>query len=195
MDHARDVPSARLALLDQSYSVILLDLGLPGDSGLSLLHKLRTGYDATPVIILTARANMSERIAGLDAGADDYVVKPFEFSELWARIRAVTRRSQGLAVPVLTSREVTLDPARQAVTRNGEPATLSAYEYRTLLAFMERPGHVLSRAHLQGLIYGADNDVESNTIAVFIHQLRRKLGDDIIETVHGLGYRLRQEAP
>ena len=169
LDHAGDAESARLALLDNVYSVILLDLGLPGESGLSLLRGLRAAYNATPVIILTARAQMSERIAGLDAGADDYLVKPFEFSELWARMRAVTRRS------------------------DGQPVTLSAYEYRTLLVFMERPGHIIARSHLQTLIYGADGDVESNTIAVFIHQLRRKLGEDIIETVHGQGYRLGKD--
>jgi len=190
LEHAGDADGARLLLLDHAYSVILLDLGLPGESGLSLLRSLRAAYNATPVIILTARAQMSERIAGLDAGADDYLVKPFEFSELWARMRAVTRRSEGKTVPTLTCRNVVLDVARQAVTYDGQPVTLSAYEYRTLLAFMERPGHIIARPHLQALIYGFDADVESNTIAVFIHQLRRKLGEDIIETVHGQGYRL-----
>jgi len=190
LDHAGDADSARLLLLDNAYSVILLDLGLPGESGLSLLRSLRAAYNATPVIILTARAQMSERIAGLDAGADDYLVKPFEFSELWARMRAVTRRSEGKTVPVLRCRAVVLDVARQSVTCDGQPVTLSAYEYRTLLAFMERPGHIVARAHLESLIYGLDADVESNTIAVFVYQLRRKLGEDIIETVHGQGYRL-----
>ncbi len=193
LDHAGDAESARLALLDNVYSVILLDLGLPGESGLSLLRGLRAAYNATPVIILTARAQMSERIAGLDAGADDYLVKPFEFSELWARMRAVTRRSEGKTVPTLTCRNVVLDVARQAVTCDGQPVPLSAYEYRTLLVFMERPSHIIARSHLQTLIYGADGDVESNTIAVFIHQLRRKLGEDIIETVHGQGYRLGKD--
>ena len=194
LHHAGDADGARLLLLDNAYSVILLDLGLPGESGLALLRSLRAAYNATPVIILTARAQMSERIAGLDAGADDYLVKPFEFSELWARMRAVTRRSEGKTVPLLSCRNVVLDVARQAVTCDGRPVTLSAYEYRTLLAFMERPGHIIARSHLQTLIYGADGDVESNTIAVFIHQLRRKLGEDIIETVHGQGYRLGKSA-
>lgn len=193
-DHANDADAARLALLDHVYSVILLDLGLPGESGLSLLRSLRTAYNATPVIILTARSQMSERIAGLDAGADDYLVKPFEFDELWARVRAVMRRSEGKTVPVLFCGDVVLDVARQAVMQDGQAVTLSAYEYRTLLAFMERPGHIVTRTHLEALIYGREADVESNTIAVFVHQLRRKLGDDIIETVHGQGYRLGKEA-
>jgi two-component system OmpR family response regulator len=195
LDHAVDADSARLALLDNVYSVILLDLGLPGESGLSLLRSLRAAYNATPVIILTARAQMSERIAGLDAGADDYLVKPFEFNELWARMRAVTRRSEGKTVPVLACRDVVLDVARQAVTQRGQPISLSAYEFRTLLVFMERPGRIITRSHLQALIYGADTEVESNTVAVFIHQLRRKLGEDIVETVHGHGYRLGADGP
>ena len=193
--HTSSAELARLALLDNAYSVILLDLGLPGESGLTLLRSLRSAYNATPVIIITARAQMSERIAGLDAGADDYLVKPFEFSELWARMRAVTRRSEGKTVPTLTCRDVVLDVARQAVTRGGQAVALSAYECRTLLAFMERPGHVITRSHLQALIYGIDADVGSNTVAVFIHQLRRKLGEEIIETIHGQGYRLGSESP
>ncbi len=193
VDHAADAEAARLALIDHVYSVILLDLGLPGESGLSLLASLRGGYDATPVIILTARAQMSERIAGLDAGADDYLLKPFEFDELWARMRAVTRRSEGKTVPLLTCGDVQLDVARQAVTRGGQPVTLSAYEYRTLLAFMERPGRIVTRNHLEALIYGRESEIESNTVAVFVHQLRRKLGEDIIGTVHGQGYLLRTE--
>lgn len=191
--HAPDAQAAWLALLDNRYAVVLLDLGLPGESGLALLRRLRAAYDATPVIILTARSRMSERIAGLDAGADDYLVKPFEFDELWARIRAVTRRSEGKTVPQLTCRDLVLDVTRQEVARNGQPVVLSAYEYRTLLAFMQRPGHVITRSRLEALIYGGGADLESNTVAVFIHQLRRKLGEDIIETVHGQGYRLARD--
>jgi two-component system OmpR family response regulator len=192
--HAPDAETAWLALLDATYAVILLDLGLPGESGLALLRRLRAACNATPVIILTARSRMSERIAGLDAGADDYLVKPFEFDELWARIRAVTRRTEGKTVPLLTCGDLVLDTARQEVARDGKPVVLSAYEYRTLLAFMQRPGHVVTRSRLEALIYGGAAEVESNTIAVFVHQLRRKLGDDIIETVHGQGYRLARES-
>ncbi|TWI45375.1 two component transcriptional regulator, winged helix family [Pseudoduganella flava] len=194
IDHARDAPAARVALVDHAYSAILLDLGLPGESGLVLLQGLRAAYDATPVIVLTARGQMSERIAGLDAGADDYLVKPFDFDELWARLRAVTRRSEGKAVPVLTCGDVRLDLATQRVTRAGTPVTLSAFEYRTLLVFMERANRIVTRAQLETLIYGDGSDIGSNTVAVFIHQLRRKLGERIIETVHGQGYVLRKES-
>ena len=194
IDHAADAPSARVALVDHCYSAILLDLGLPGESGLALLRGLRASYDPTPVIVVTARAQMSERIAGLDAGADDYLVKPFDFDELWARLRAVTRRSEGKAVPALACGDVRIDLAAQAVTRAGVPVTLSAFEYRTLLLFMERPNRIFSRAQLEALIYGGEGDIGSNTIAVFIYQLRRKLGERLIETVHGQGYVLRKES-
>jgi len=188
IDHAADVAAARLALLDRLYSVVLLDLGLPRESGLGLLASMRARYDVTPVLILTARGQMSERIAGLDAGADDYLVKPFEFDELWARVRAVIRRSQGRVVPLLTCRDIELDVTKRAVTRGGERVALSAYEYRTLLALLERPGHVITRGHLEEVVYDGAGDIGSNTIAVFIHQLRRKLGEDVIVTVHGQGY-------
>lgn len=186
--HASSAEQARLALVDAVYSVVLLDLGLPGESGIAMLRHMRASYNATPVVIATARGQMTERIAGLDAGADDYLVKPFEFDELWARLRAVVRRSEGKTVPLLRCRDIELDAARQTVSRAGQNVTLSAYEYRTLLALMERLGHVVSRSHLEALVYGNAGDIESNTIAVFIHQLRRKLGDDLIRTAHGQGY-------
>jgi two-component system OmpR family response regulator len=195
IDHAGDAASARLALLDRLYSVVLLDLGLPGESGLSLLRSMRARYEVTPVLILTARDQMSERIAGLDAGADDYLVKPFEFGELWARVRAVIRRSQGRMVPLLTCRDIELDLTRRSVTRAGVRVALSAYEYRTLQALMERPGHVVTRAHLEEMVYADASAIESNTIAVFIHQLRRKLGEDVIVTVHGQGYTIGEAHP
>jgi len=186
--HVNDARSARAALVDHAYTAVLLDIGLPGDSGLSVLRGMRKQYDSTPVLILTARGQLTERIAGLDAGADDYLVKPFPFDELWARLRAVIRRSQGRVVPVFTYGDVQIDRSRRVVTRSGIDVTLSAQEYRTLLALVERPGHVVTRDHLHDIVYGTASNVESNTIAVFIHQLRRKLGDDLIRTVHGLGY-------
>ena len=188
IDHASDAAAARLRLLDGAYSVLLLDLGLPRESGLSLLKTMRARYDVTPVLILTARGQLSERIAGLDAGADDYLLKPFQFDELWARVRAVIRRSQGRVVPLLTCGEVQLDLAKRIVTRAGVRVALSAHEYRTLLALLERPGHIVTRDYLHEMVYGGASAIESNTIAVFIHQLRRKLGDNIITTVHGQGY-------
>lgn len=187
VDHVGDAAGARAALVDHNYGAVLLDIGLPRDSGLTVLKTLRTRYDTTPVVILTARGQLSERIRGLDAGADDYLVKPFQFDELWARLRAVMRRAQGRVVPILTHGDLLVDTGRRTVTRAGQRIALSAYEYRTLLALIARPGHVISRDHLQAVVYG-DDDVESNTIAVFIHQLRRKLGDGVITTVHGLGY-------
>jgi len=188
VDHVSDASSARAALIDHAYTAVLLDIGLPGESGLSVLRSIRSRYDSTPVLILTARGQLSERIAGLDAGADDYLVKPFQFDELWARLRAVIRRSQGRVVPMFTYGDVQIDRSRRVVTKSGVDVTLSAQEYRTLLALVERPGHVVTRDHLHDIVYGTASNVESNTIAVFIHQLRRKLGDDLIRTVHGLGY-------
>lgn len=188
IDHVGDAAAAKLALVEHSYAAVLLDLGLPGDSGLAVLKRMRERYDATPVLILTARGQLSERIRGLDAGADDYLVKPFPFDELLARLRAVMRRSQGRVVPAMTHGDVVLDPAKRLVTRAGVRVSLSSHEYRTLLALLERPGHVVTREHLENVIYGNASSIESNTIAVFIHQLRRKLGDDIVTTVHGQGY-------
>ncbi|MGQ5289283.1 response regulator transcription factor [Pectobacterium actinidiae] len=192
IDHVFDAKAARVALVDHAYAAVLLDIGLPGDSGLSVLRTMRGRYDPTPVLILTARGKLSDRIAGLDAGADDYLVKPFQFDELWARVRSVIRRSQGRVVPVFTCGDVCIDRSRRVVTKAGSEIILSANEYRTLLGLIERPGHVITRDHLHNIVYGTTSNVESNTIAVFIHQLRRKLGDDLIRTVHGLGYVIGQ---
>lgn len=188
VSHVGNAKSAQAALVDHAYAAVLLDIGLPGDSGLSVLRAMRARCDSTPVLILTARGRLSERIAGLDAGADDYLIKPFQFDELWARLRSVIRRSQGRVVPVFTYGDVQIDHSRRVVKKAGADVTLSAQEYRTLLALVERPGHVVTRDQLHDIVYGMTSNVESNTIAVFIHQLRRKLGDDMIRTVHGLGY-------
>ena len=195
VDHVGDAHSARLALVDHVYEAVLLDLGLPGESGLTVLRALRGRYDVTPVLILTARGQLSERIQGLDAGADDYLVKPFQVDELWARVRAVMRRSQGKVVPVHTYGDISLDRSKRAVTRAGVRVALSAHEYRTLLALLERPGHVVTRDHLEDVVYGNTTAIESNTIAVFVHQLRRKLGEHLITTVHGQGYMIGGARP
>lgn len=190
VDWVRDVAEARLALVEHGYGAVLLDLGLPGGSGLTVLKHLRSRNDATPVLIITARDRLSERIQGLDAGADDYIVKPFQLDELQARLRAVVRRSRNSVVSVLRCRDVQLDPARRVVTRAGAEVVLSASEYRTLLALMERAGQTVSREQLEAAVYGGSGTIESNTVAVYVHQLRRKLGDDLVATVHGLGYRI-----
>ncbi|WP_313275027.1 response regulator transcription factor [Stenotrophomonas sp.] len=188
VDHVGDANAAKIALVDHAYAAVLLDIGLPRESGLVVLRNMRARYDATPVLILTARGQLSERIAGLDAGADDYLIKPFQFDELWARLRSVIRRSQGRVVPVFIYGDVQIDRSRRVVTKAGVEVILSAQEYRTLLALVERPGHVMTRDHLHDVVYGTTSSVESNTIAVFVHQLRRKLGEELIRTVHGLGY-------
>lgn len=195
VDHASDAKAAALALVNHSYTAVLLDLGLPGGSGLSLLSKLRSGYDATPVLIISARDALSERIQGLDAGADDYIVKPFSIDELCARLRAVERRAQGRVSPKLVYRNVSLDPWQRQVTLGDSPVALSIHEYRTLLALMERSGRVVTRDQMEQAVYGGDGTIESNTIAVYVHQLRRKLGEDLIATVHGVGYRLGGAQP
>jgi two-component system OmpR family response regulator len=161
---------------------------------LSVLQDLRARYDSTPVLIVTARSQLSDRIRGLDAGADDYVVKPFQLDELWARVRAVVRRSQGRVSPLLTCGEVSLDPAKRLVTRAGQRVALSVHEYRTLMVLMERRGRVVARDHLEDVVYGGTSAIESNTIAVYVHQLRRKLGDELITTVHGQGYMIGETA-
>lgn len=187
---AEDAGSAKTALIDHAFAAVLLDLGLPRGSGLDVLAALRQRYDTTPVLIVTARDQLSDRVRGLDAGADDYIVKPFQTDELCARLRAVVRRSLGRVAPILRHRDVILDPAARTVSRNGASVKLGVHEFRTLLALMERQGRVVPRDMLESLIYGGDGTIESNTIAVYIHQLRRKLGEDFITTVHGFGYRI-----
>jgi two-component system OmpR family response regulator len=194
VDVAYDAPSAQVALIDHAYAVLLLDIGLPQGSGLDVLHATRARYDATPALIITARDQLCDRIGGLDAGADDYIVKPFQIDELLARMRAVLRRTRGQVAPVLTYQDISVDPARRVVTRGGEPVRLSMHEFRTLVVLMERQGQAIRRGQLEDLIYGGSPIIESNTISVYIHQLRRKLGENVISTVHGYGYRLGEES-
>lgn len=188
VDWVRDGEAARQSLATESFDLVLLDLGLPGLDGLAVLRGLRTRHDRTPVIVLTARDALADRVAGLDSGADDYVVKPVEVEELSARMRAVLRRHTGHAEPVLSCGDVTLDPATKQVMCKGEPVLLSAREYALLEALMLRPGAILSRAQLEDRLYGWGDAVESNAISVYIHQLRRKLGADFIRNIRGVGY-------
>jgi len=192
VDWVYDAAAANAALVAERFDLVLLDLGLPdagkhGD-GLGVLRALRARQDATPVIVLTARDGVGDRVAGLDAGADDYLVKPFELDELNARIRAVLRRHAGRAEPLLVHGAVALDPAQRRVTLNGAPVPLSGREFAVLEALLAHPGAVLSRAQLEDRLYGWGEEIESNAVSVYIHQLRRKLGQDFIRNVRGVGY-------
>ena len=191
-DWVRDGQTAETVLASERFDAVLLDLGLPKRSGLDVLRSLRARGDATPVIVLTARDALSDKVAGLDAGADDYLIKPFELEELMARLRAVGRRAAGRASPVLAVADLRLDPATREVSRGGRPILLSAREFAVLQALMERPGAILSRAQLEDRLYGWGEELESNAISVYMHQLRRKLGDDLLHTVRGVGYVLKE---
>jgi len=188
VDWVRDGRAADDTLSTERFDLVLLDLGLPQRDGMDVLRAMRARGDRTPVIVLTARDALASRVLGLDAGADDYVVKPFELDELLARMRAVVRRQTGRAEPVIEVGGVTLDPATREVTHDGVPLALSAREYAVLEALMMRPGAILSRAQLEDRLYGWGEDLESNAISVYVHQLRRKLGDGFIHTVRGVGY-------
>ncbi|MDC7806762.1 response regulator transcription factor [Luteimonas sp BLCC-B24] len=192
--HCRDVATARAALVDHGFSAVLLDLGLPQGSGLDVLETMRGRYDATPVVIITARDQLSDRVRGLDAGADDYIVKPFQRDEMLARLRAVLRRSRGGVTPLLRWRDVEIDPGAGSVTRGGTRVSLSGSAFRILVALFEARGRVLSRDQLQDRLYGDESEIGSNTVAVYVHQLRRKLGDGIVLTEHGFGYRAGDDA-
>jgi DNA-binding response OmpR family regulator len=188
VDWIRDGRGADEALHTSKFDLVLLDLGLPGRDGLDVLRSLRGRNDATPVIILTARDEIRDRIAGLDAGADDYLVKPFDLDELAARMRSVLRRAAGRGDPCIEHRGIRLNPITHSVERDGVPVQLSAHEYAVLEALLQRPGAVLSRAQLEDRLYGYDAQVESNAVEVYIHGLRRKLGSEAIRTLRGVGY-------
>lgn len=195
VDWVRDGHRALTALSCQYYDLLLLDLGLPGKDGLEVLSALRTRQDEIPVIVLTARDALSDRILGLDSGADDYLVKPFDMSELLARMRAVTRRKGGSATPVLGNGIVSLDPAtRLAQVGQEPPVLLPNREFALLQALLVRPGVILSRSELEDRIYGWGEEVESNAVEFLIHSLRKKLGSQVIKNVRGAGWLVsRQE--
>ena len=188
VDWVRDAAAAQSTLASERFDLVLLDLGLPQGSGLDVLRGARARGDITPVIVLTARDGPGDRVAGLDAGADDYLVKPFDLDELGARIRALLRRHAGRAQPVLAHGGVTLDPATRQVMRDGQPVLLSAREYAVLGLLMQRPGAVLSRAQIEDRLYGWGEEIESNAVSVYVHQLRRKLGAEFIRSMRGVGY-------
>jgi len=188
VDWVRDGKAAATALASEQFDMVLLDIGLPGRDGLDVLREVREHRNQTPVIILSARDALRDRVAGLDAGADDYVVKPFEMDELDARMRAVTRRRSGRSEPVIEVGAVRFDPTTREVTRDGVPVSLSAREYALLEALLVRPGAILSRNQLEDRLYGWGDAIESNAVSVYIHQLRHKLGADFIQNVRGVGY-------
>jgi two-component system response regulator QseB len=186
---------AAAALRAASFDLVVLDLGLPGKDGLEVLRDLRAKGDKTPVLILSARDTPSQRVLGLDAGADDYLVKPFDLDELFARVRALQRRSRGAAVNVIEHGSVRLDTASRSVTYEGQAVTLQRREYMLLERLLRSTGQVLSRSQLEESLYGWDGGAESNSLDVHIHHLRRKLYPGIIRTVRGVGYVVDQAQP
>jgi two-component system response regulator QseB len=188
VDGVSDGRSASEALSAGRFDLVLLDLGLPERDGLEVLRDLRRRGDATPVIIVTARDDVQNRIQGLDAGADDYIIKPFDLDEVAARMRSVLRRAAGRGDPCIRHRGITLDPVSRAVERDGERVMLSPHEFAVLEALLQRPGSVLSRTQLEDRLYGWSGSIESNAIEVYVHGLRRKLGSDAIRTLRGVGY-------
>ncbi|UDF34293.1 UNVERIFIED_ORG: response regulator [Shinella sp. XGS7] len=188
VDWVRDGELADTALQTQNYDLLLLDLGLPKRDGLSVLRTLRGRKQRLPVLIATARDALAQRIEGLDAGADDYVIKPFELDELLARIRAQLRRAQGVAEPVYEHMGVSLNPATHEAAVNGQPVVLTAREWAVLEPLLARPGLVLSRQQLEEKLYSWKDEISSNAVEVYIHGLRKKLGAGLIQNVRGLGY-------
>ena len=195
VDWVEDGVAGQEALAQGDYTVVLLDLGLPRRSGLEVLRAVRDRRDLTPIVVLTARDGVEDRVAGLDAGADDYVLKPFDLQELVARLRAVVRRRDGHAQSLIGSGELQLDLSRREARYRGEQWTLSAREFALLHALLERPGAVLSREQLEQRIYGWDEEVKSNAVEVIIHGLRKRLGTDVIRNVRGLGWHVPPQAP
>jgi len=194
VDWVKDGALAQSALGDGDYACVLLDLGLPKKDGIEVLRTARSKGDHTPILVLTARDGIDDRITGLDIGADDYLVKPYEFRELLARMRAVIRRRDGAAHSLIGAPELQLDITTREVIVHGERSQLSAREFALLHALLERPGAILSREQLENRIYGWGEEVTSNAVDVLIHGMRRKLGQETIRNVRGLGWRIAPPA-
>lgn len=188
VDWFRDARSAEAALKSEHYDLMVLDLGLPDKSGLEVLKQLRAGDSDLPVLILTARDAVSDRVAGLDGGADDYMIKPFDLDELSARLRALLRRRGGRAHSEIRHGEIVLDPVAHSVSFAGKTVDISPREYAVLHMLLESEGKVLSRSRLEDGLYSWDGEVESNAIEVYIHHLRKKFGSSLIRTIRGVGY-------
>jgi DNA-binding response OmpR family regulator len=194
VDWVKDGEMADTALDSQTYDLVLLDLGLPRRDGLAVLRRLRARKDRTPVLIATARDAVAQRVEGLDMGADDYIVKPYELDELLARIRALIRRAAGRAEPVYEHLGISIDPVTREVTLDGQSVVLSAREWSILELLLARPGMVLSRKQLEEKLYSWKDDLSSNAVEVYIHGLRKKLGPRIIQNVRGVGYMIPKGA-
>lgn len=194
VDWVKDGAGALHALLSEAFDVAILDLGLPKMDGLTVLRRLRESGSALPVLILTARDGTEDRIAGLDAGADDYLIKPFDLAELKARLRALLRRSAGRARVMIEHAGIRLDPTTQQVTYNNDPVALTPKEYQLLYELLSPPGRVMTRERLIQLLYGWNEEAESNTLEVHIHHLRKKFSSELIRTIRGVGY-LVEERP
>jgi DNA-binding response OmpR family regulator len=188
VDWIRDGASAKEAMLGNAYSIVLLDLGLPGSDGIDVLAAARGRGCTTPVLIVTARDDIDTRIRGLDIGADDYLLKPFNTSELLARIRAVVRRHAGAAVSVLGDETLSLNLDKRELSFRGHRDVLSAREFALMAALLERPGTILSRSQLEDRLYGWGEEVESNAVAVLIHGVRKKFGHEVIRNIRGFGW-------
>lgn len=195
VDWAKDGREAELAVTAQAYDAVVLDLGLPRLPGLDVLRRARASKNQVPILILTARDTVGDRIAGLDAGADDYLVKPFDLGELQARLRALVRRANSQLESVMTHGALRLDSVGHSVTFEGQPVELSAREFAILQELLLNAGRVLSKARLEEKLYGWGEEIESNTIEVFVHHLRRKLSPQLIRTVRGVGYMIAKAAP
>ncbi len=192
VDWLKDGVAARSAVKVEQFELIILDLGLPKLSGLGFLQAIRNENNTTPVIILTARESIQDRIRGLDSGADDYIVKPFDLNELGARVRALTRRSQGRAETHIQYRNIILDPAAHTVYVDDQIVNVPRREFSLLQKLLENCGHVLSREQLMQSIYGWDEDVDSNALEVHVHNLRKKLNANFIRTIRGIGYMIEK---
>jgi len=188
VDWVKEGQSADHALQTEDFDFVVLDLGLPKLSGIEVLTRARSRQQTMPILILTARDATSDKVIGLDCGADDYLVKPIDLDELSARVRALTRRSAGRATPLLTCGEVVLDPAGRSVMLGNQPVELSGREFSLLQVLLENAGRVLTRTQLEQSLYGWQDEPESNALEVHIHHLRKKLGSDLIRTLRGVGY-------
>lgn len=189
----KDGRSADAALKNEAFDLVVLDIGLPGHSGLEVLKKLRKRNNDVPVLILTARDTVDDRITGLDSGADDYLVKPFDLDELCARLRAIHRRHTGHSSPILVHGDLVLDPAAHSVKIGDRLLKISAHEFTLLHYLLSNAGRVIPRSRLEEILYGWNSPVESNSLEVFIHNLRKKIGKDFIRTIRGIGYMIEKQ--